>query len=672
MSKSLRLIFGTYNHQPEGNLPERFEGAYQSAYKPFLSLLYNYPRLPVVLYYCGSLFEWLEEQHPEFLTLLREMVRRKQVELLGGGFYSPILSLIPDADKLGQIEKLTTYLRTTFGVRPRGGWLAERVWEPTLARILRNSGLEYTFLDDRHFHIAGIGPEECFAPYLVEEQGKIISVLPIRNALVEMIPLRTPAEMVLALRELAGEQGCRTAAVLLEGERLGAREGTHRICYQEKWLATFFDLVEANREWLQPVTPRLEDGVLQPRGRVYFPCLAHGELMRAALDTERQKTFLEAAKRLRRPDADAYMPGGYFRQFITKYPELNLLYSRLLYTHLLVNQMRGDKSRKKSALEELWRGQNGSVYWHGDGPGSGIFDARLRQSSYRAFIEAEKIARSGQSFLPSIIPADFDMDGEPEYLYQGKTLNAVVELRGAGLAELDFLPCSWNYLGTIARWPQPYHRYKYEGCDWYLRQAFLDHFFGPETQIEAFDRMTYAEQGDFLNQPFEVVHLRREHEDIGLTRTGRLRLRRKDHPFTVQKRYRFKDGSIECVLLLRNDSPARLDLWYGLELNFSLPSRGETRILALKGSQKRELGTDRAEADKLDGVLVRDLANSVAIRLEAASPFTLWSLPVETVSYPPAGRARQYQSSCLVLSWRFPLPAGEQWEGKVSLQLEQE
>jgi hypothetical protein len=670
--KSLRLIFGTYNHQPEGNLPDLLERAYQSAYKPFLSLLYNHPRLPAVLYYCGSLFEWLEQQHPEFLMLLREMVRRKQVELLGGGFYSPILSLIPDGDKLGQIEKLTTYLRTTFGVRPRGGWLAERVWEPTLARILRNSGLEYTFLDDRHFHIAGVGPEDCFAPYLAEEQGKTILVLPIRNALVEMIPLASPAEILQALRELSAEKDGRLAVILLEGERLGVREGSNRICYQEKWLENFFELLEDNREWLEALTPRLEDGVLRPRGRVYFPCLAHGELMRAALNTERQKTFLEAAKRLRRPDADAYMPGGYFRQFLVKYPELNLLYSRLLYTHLLVNQMRGDKSRKKSALEELWRGQTGTAYWHGDGPGGGIFDSRLRQSVYRSFLEAEKIVRSGQSFPPSIIPTDFDMDGELEYLYQGKVLNAVVEPRGAGLAELDFLPTSWNYLGTMARWPQPYHRYKYEGCDWYLRQAFLDHFFGAETQIEAFDRMTYAEQGDFLNQPFEVVHLRREHEDIGLARTGRLRQRRRDYPFTVQKRYRFKDPVIDCALQLRNDSAVGLELWYGLELNLALASRGEARILGLKGSQKKELGAERAEAEKLEGVLVRDPANSVAISLESASPFTLWSLPVETISYPPAGRTRQYQSSCLVLSWKLALAAGEQWEGKVTLRLEEE
>jgi len=667
--KSLRLIFGTYNHQPEGNLPELFERAYQNAYKPFLSLLYNHPRLPVVLYYCGSLFEWLEEQHPEFVMLLREMVRRQQVELLGGGFYSPILSLLPDGDKLGQIEKLTTYLRTTFGVRPRGGWLVERVWEPALARILRNSGLEYTFLDDRHFHIAGIGQTDCHGPFLVEEQGKTVSVLPIKSALVEKIPFAQPPELLEDLRALARDQDGRVAVLLLDGERLGDRDGTQAICNQEKWLKNFFDLLEDNRDWLQPLTPRAEEAVLVPRGRVYFPCLAGGEITRWSLDNERQKSFAEAAKRLRRPDAEQYMQGGYFRQFLTRYPELNLLYSRLLYTHLLVNQMRGDKSRKKSAQDELWRGEQGAVFWHGEGPGGGVFDARLRQASYRAFIEAEKLARSGQSFLPSLIATDFDMDGRPEYLYQGKTMNALLHLRGGGVLELDYLPAPWNYLGTMARWPQPYHRYRYEGCDWYLRQSFLDHFFAPEAQIEAFDRMSYTELGDFLNQPFEVAHLRREHEDITLARTGRLRIRRKDHPFTLQKRFQFKEGLIECGLLLRNDSAVKLDLWFGQELNLALPAKDQTRILALKGSQKRELGCERAEADKLEGLLVRDLVNSVAISLEAAAPFTLWSLPVETVSYPQRGRTRHYQSSCLLLSWKFSLAPGEQWEQKVSLRL---
>jgi alpha-amylase/alpha-mannosidase (GH57 family) len=98
---SISLIFGSYNHQPDGTDAERLETEYQHSYKPFLSLLYKFPRLHTVLHYCGSLFEWMEDRHPEFIMLLKEMIRRKQVELLGGGYHAPILPLIPDGDKLG-------------------------------------------------------------------------------------------------------------------------------------------------------------------------------------------------------------------------------------------------------------------------------------------------------------------------------------------------------------------------------------------------------------------------------------------------------------------------------------------------------------------------------------------------------------------------------------------
>ena len=53
--------------------------------------------------------------------LINDMVKRKQLELLGGGFYDPILPVIPNSDRSGQIEALTTYLRKHFGKRPRGG-----------------------------------------------------------------------------------------------------------------------------------------------------------------------------------------------------------------------------------------------------------------------------------------------------------------------------------------------------------------------------------------------------------------------------------------------------------------------------------------------------------------------------------------------------------------------
>jgi len=98
MSK-LKLIFGTYNSKPVGSYDYQFEEAYQKAYKPFLTSLNEFQNIQVVLHYSGILLKWFEEKHPEFLMLINDMVERKQVELIGGGFYEPVLSIIP-----GRIE----------------------------------------------------------------------------------------------------------------------------------------------------------------------------------------------------------------------------------------------------------------------------------------------------------------------------------------------------------------------------------------------------------------------------------------------------------------------------------------------------------------------------------------------------------------------------------------
>ena len=176
---SIQFIFGTCNHQPEGSVHSQFESAYQESYKPFLTALNSFPDFPVVLQYSGSLLKWIQTNHPEFFMLLEEMVSRKQVELLGGGFYNPILSMIPNADKIGQMEMLTTFLRTNFGNRPRGCLLSGQVWEPGFATTLNSSGMEYTFLADRYFLIAGLAEKGLFLPYLTEDQGKVISVFPL-------------------------------------------------------------------------------------------------------------------------------------------------------------------------------------------------------------------------------------------------------------------------------------------------------------------------------------------------------------------------------------------------------------------------------------------------------------------------------------------------------------
>jgi hypothetical protein len=665
--RSISLIFGTYNHQPDGTASERLETSYQQSYKPFLSLLYKFPRLHTVLHYCGSLFEWMEDQHPEFIMLLKEMIRRKQVELLGGGYHAPILPLLPDGDKLGQIEKMSTFIRTTFGTRPRGSWLAERVWEPNLARILSNSGIEYTFLDDHHFHVAGVQESECYQPYRTEDQGKAVTVLPLHQELQAMVASGSVEDLILELRAIAARGSERIAVVLLPGEMLA--EGGAAACIYEEggWLSRFFHLLEENRDWLYSVIPRHHPEVLLPRGRVYFPCLSSMETMNGSLSLSRWKICQEMTKKVRKPENGIFLQRGFFRQFLTRYPEIGLLYSRLMYTHVLVNQIRGDKYKKKAALNELWRGQTGAVYWHGRQ--GGAYSNALRKAAYHAFNEAEKITRNAGMFMSSIIATDYDMDGQEEYLYQGRVLNAFVHSHGATLLELDYLPKSWNYLDTIARWPERYHRYKYEGCDWYMRKGFIDHFFAPSTTLEKFDRMNYQEMGDFIDRAFQIEELKREQRKVVLTRQGQVRIKRTKNPVTLWKSYTFKENGIDLAVAIRNEGAQPVELWYGLEFNLSVAGPEEATMMVPDQEKETPIGSEPADLGTVGNVRIYDNINSVQITFGGNSEFSLWCLPVYTMSYVGDALQKVYQSSCLLPQWQLELKPAQQKELKVSLDL---
>jgi len=664
---SISLLFGTYNHLPDGASPERFEAVYQQSYKPFLSLLYKFPRVHAVLHYCGSLFEWMEDQHPEFIMLLKEMIRRKQVELLGGGYYAPILPLIPDGDKLGQIEKMSTFIRTTFGTRPRGGWLAERVWEPTLARILSNSGIEYTFLDDHHFHIAGVPDSECYRPYRTEDQGKAVTVFPLHLGLQAMVAYDSAEDLISELWSIAARDSQQTAVILVSGETLAEGPDGAGVYKEGGWLLRFFRLLEENRDWLHTLNPRHRPELLHPRGRLYFPCLSSMETMNGALSLVRQKVCQEMTKKVRKPENGIYLQRGFFRQFLIRYPEVGLLYSRLMYTHVLVNQIRGDKYKKKAALNELWRGQTGAVYWHGRHGGAYAND--LRKAAYHAFNEAEKITRNAGMFISSIIATDYDMDGQEEYLYQGRVLNAFLHRRGAAVLELDYLPKSWNYLDTIARWPEHYHRYKYEGRDWYMRKGFIDHFFAPTTTLEKFDRMSYQEMGDFIDSSFQVEEFKREQRKVVLARNGQVRIKRKKIPVSLRKSYAFKENGIDLGLVIRNLGSQPVQLWYGLEFNLSLAGYEEATLTVQEQEQEIPIGSEAADLGTMKGVRVYDAVNRVQITFGAEREYSLWSLPVYTMSSRGNAFDRIYQCSCLLPQWQLELEPDQQEELKVSIDL---
>ncbi|HUI71272.1 MAG TPA: alpha-amylase/4-alpha-glucanotransferase domain-containing protein, partial [Spirochaetia bacterium] len=652
--RKVTLILGTHNHIPIGMDPAVVEARYQKAFKPLLAVLYQYPDFPVALHYSGVLLEWLEEFHPEFLMLLEEMVKRGQVEVLGGGYFDPVLPLIPTNDKLGQLEKMTTWLRARFEVRPRGCWIAEKVWEPSLASVLRVSGIDYTFLDDGQFLIAGARDSRVLQPSIAEDQGKIISLFPISSELRALAAGQDPAAAISFLKSIsedaAGPSSDSSPVAILLEDGTFASEGL----LKGDWLESFIRRAAECPSWLHTATPGQYLREHPPGERLYVPSLSSMDMMSWALAPEVRGKYLEARQRnFAHGDIGRFLVGGHFRQFLTRYPEAWLMYAKMMYTHMLVTQVRGDRYKKKAAQNELWKGQCHFAYW--SGLGGGIYDNLLRKAVYHSLIEAEKITRATEIFVPSIMSADYDLDNNIEYLYQGSELNAYIHAHGGALFELDFLPASWNYLDTMVQRDavgpgatSPHSTAPAPAL--YPRKAFLDHFLAPQCTLREFRENTCPDAGDFITSPYDLVELNRTLPELLMRRTGTVTINGQPRIVGIEKKFVFRPRSLDVYYTVTNLGGGEMSARFGVETNVSLAARNAEsgRLFLLDEDRKTEIMTGPEEIDAVRGLLIRDVRNEVSITLSSAKPFLCWSFPLETMSPGAQDRPAIFQSHCFI------------------------
>ncbi len=655
-----KLIIGTYNHMPFGSKDDDIERAYQLAYRPFIASLYKYPSLPAALHFSGVLLEWFERRHPEFLIILEELVDRKQVELLGGAFYEPMLPLLPLSDRLGQIELLTTFLRKHFGKRPRGCWLPGCMWEPNLAGALQTSGMDYTFLDDGQFALTGLQGTDLERPCITEDQGKTVVVYPSSQRLGSLFASMDVGG-ILQVAQSKAEHPDRTLVALCDGLSFIKDKGP----FDEAAFCSMLSTLVASEGFVEPTTPgRLLRSVRQ-RKKVFFPSGAEREVAYWSMDEARQRAFdaLSAAEHER---LCLFMGGGIPRQFLSRYPEANNIYSKMMYVHILINQLRGDKYRKRAAREELWKAQGCDGFWHiGSG---GIYKNEVRKAVFRALIEAERITRERGVFIPSVLSVDFDFDGEREYLFQGTELNAYVHLVGGTLFELDFVAKSWNYLDTFTRRPEPYLGDE-AIVDTYRRSAFVDHLLAPDISVSDFRDNRLKNSRTCALERYEDQKLDRVHHELVL--------RCPQNPgasfgsIEIQKTFTMKKNvlTVSYVLSNRGVDPVRFN--FAPEINLSFASEGldgHSLELVHSGSRSPQ-NLVAGELRGLDELLFHDTVNGSSICLKSAGPFDAFLLPLETRCVIEGALVSAYQGTCVVPIRPVVLAPDESWETNFSLKI---
>ncbi|MCX7974470.1 MAG: DUF1926 domain-containing protein [Candidatus Aminicenantes bacterium] len=646
----LAFLWAVHNHQPIGNFPSVIEKAFDDSYFPFLQNLAKYPEIKFSLHFSGPLWEYMEIHRPEVIKLLQSMIERNQIELLGGAFYEPILAIIPEWDRRSQLLLMADYLEKKFGIRPQGAWIAERVWEPQLARTLAEAGYKFTLLDEEHFYYAGlINPR---FPFITEDQGFPLVIFPIDKRLRYLIPFHPPEEIDAYFHQLANSGNL--AILGDDGEKFGLWPGTKNWVYEAGWLDSFLNYLRTSKIKTLTFSEFL---ATKPKLKlVYLPPASYEEMMEWILNREQLKKLREL-KNILSLDFRRLIRGGFFREFFLKYPESHHLHKRVLQLSKFIEER---KIKNEIVLKNLYRSQCNDAYWHG--VFGGLYLPHLRQAVYFHLLEAEKAARvkAGWELI------DFDCDSQPEIFYRNQTYNLIFKPTcGGSLIEFDYLPYSRNLTNVLSRWPESYHQYStaategksihelarklpenyeiYFHYDKYRRTSLLDHFFDLTLTFEKWTRREYQDVGDFFEQEYDF-NLRENY--LYLEKEGMVRLTEKDFKVFIRKTIIPKSKNILIEYNIQNKNAETLDCFFGQEWNFYLlPDEWELKTSSFFLLKRK-------------------------IQLSFQPEPQFWITPLETLSQSEKDFEIIYQGINLLALWRLYLKANENFIFSIMIEFE--
>jgi alpha-amylase len=700
-------------HQPVGNFDSVFELVYQQSYLPFVEQLQRHPGVRLGLHYSGSLLEWLEQRHPEFLDLLRQLVARRQVEMVGGGYYEPILISIPPQDQAEQLRRMRDYLARHFGEAPTGVWLTERVWEPQLPSVLAAAGVAYTVVDDLHFLAAGFELDQLHGSYIAEDCGQAVRVLPSLKQLRYLLPFRSPEEAIDFLRGRAALRPEGMAAMGDDCEKFGAWPGTYDHCYRDGWVERFFQALEASADWLVTTPPGEYVATHAPLGRADLPTASYPEMMEWVLPTASRKQFHVLSQEFAsRPDLLRFLRGGQWRGFFSKYPESNLLHKKMLRASALVHGMaqkrlgRANRAKLVRAREHVLRAQCNDAYWHG--VFGGLYAPHLRTEMWRELVRAETLADDvafprGDNLR--IEPCDFDSDGADELLVSSRRMAALLRPADGGtLAALDFRPAAVTLVNSMQRRPEAYHarlresahghpgrlssihdavRSREEGLERFLRydrwprNSFRLLLFSTGKGFEDYQALNLEENAALAGGAYAVrtvgparVALACETTLQGLGSDALA------HKVCCAKRFSFAQESEGCsvgctVELSAVDSkPLRAQVGLELVLNLLAPDEPDRYFETPAGRHSlRWTAAVPALPGESASLRIVDEWQNVAATIEAPAASQLWVAPIETVSESEMGFERVYQGSQILILWPVEIATGFAWRGEAILRI---
>jgi 4-alpha-glucanotransferase len=652
MSQPVSLLFGVHAHQPVGNFPEVLVDAHRRCYKPFLEVLYRYPQFRFALHISGWLLDYLSDRYPDDMAMLREMVTRDQVELFGAGDTEPVLAAIPNRDRIGQIETFSNKLEMKLGRRPEGAWLTERVWESTVVPALADCGIRYVIVDDYHFLCAGKILAELSGYFTTEEDGRVLDLFPISEALRYRLPFSPPHEVVAYIESQANISGGErtTAAIYFDDiEKFGIWPETYQWVYEKGWLENFIQGVLSSPLIL---TQHYRDyhAAEKTKGIVYLPTTSYIEMNEWTLPAQPANVYANLVRQAKTAGwyegNRAFLRGGIWKNFFSRYPESNWMHKRMLSLSSRLSMLH-ERTHEETMTRKLYEAQANDAYWHG--LFGGLYLPHLRRAIFSAMIELEALLDACEARAARFVE-DTDFDGIEELYLQNGFIQAVLKLDGSGsIFELDSYALKHNFGDTLTRQVEHYYeqifrsgsggpQHSGDGIASAHERVSFKHVIGP-ADLEADDHarslfvdrlngafVAYSHPIDPVERRGSSIELSSEHVGKNIELAGN----------AIYISYRFPSGVSGVFSTEINIAMPSCDGWGGRYVHGGAILCGFGQLLQLSAMYELTL-----DDDVLGG----------SVKLKTSSPVALIAKPCYSVSQSEGGFEKIMQAVTLALEW---------------------
>lgn len=552
----------------------------------------NLQDVPITISPSGSFINWAEENNMPFLYLIKNMVLRKQVEILGGAFYEPFFSNVQANDIFGQVELLTETICEKFGQKPRGCFIPFSAWAEDIIVPLKKSGIDYCLLDSRFFKYAGLN---MYRPACLEHNGKTIFAVPIESSLVNASDF-APQDYYENILKLAKYENSSFVIPI-------TKEALHS-CLSKKnkagksWFEEFLNLIKDSSIKLSHVGTIIKNDIVHQRGIISSNVILSGKML-----------------------------GCSVKKHIFADNSLRLLYCKTQYVYTLCNQIRGEKSRKSTALQDLWKAQTAVLF---DLENANAKQKhKLIQYCYRNLLLAEKQSRLPGKFSTSILTYDFNMDGVKEFLFQREDINMYVHHTGGKVFEMDVLGVYKNYTYIAEK-----------------LGLFIDHLVSAKEleKIQEKDYRSITSNSVFANNFYQYVSHNNIKKNLQLKTDGIFKLSSDLAVGTsLKKKYTLTDDSMEVQYILKNDSSINISSFFMVEMSlaFETTNKKSSKISIYAEDVKKDLQIEELltcpSFKSIPWLQLVDIDGRIKFTMELNEPSSVILIPIyrkdaETIS----------------------------------------